>query len=808
MQDKLYKILKVKIDSINRNIDNLNYLNGELEKNTNDLNYIQEKIDLFGASNVLAFDNLSRDEFEKILLMLDPRVSEVFQDKTCNYQGIMYIIQGIKQGISLELTDIQERAIQTFIQEMINKKSSLEDTIYNLNESKKRLPEVDMSVLNGELKKYQTIISKLEENLYIIEIDDVIGALEFASTPIEEKISIFEFILKYNASIYAANQTSVEDIKAEDDYSLNEIDVPEFHYEPINIYDDIKAKDEKMESPKLNVEESDKVIQIPKEETDYSFPAFPDFTKNEKIVEVSPEIELPELPKVEIHESAPIEIATPTTNEVPLEINPDLPIVDIKPNLEFSEADKAEPTMDNSKEDDVPPFEVPVAHEIETPPTLAPEAIEEDLPMPEMPVAPVSTPEISLSDIDNSTSTAELEDIIGKIDAKLKEMEIDNKSQVKSAPLPEPKPEEVVDNKELEGVKSALSNAGINAEAIENIDILTEQNVTNTLNILKSENLLGEFKSNMPLLSKTLNVESTEIKLVINAIKEAFGKKEYREVIGMMVQTMPALFASVKVMEDFLKNISFYKEHKIDLINLFDNYRELLIINNQDLENNYNLTKNYKIELTDDNVKYLLGNKRVLENLDYYIEAKGAEKSGLLGREEDFNGIEYIKKNPYKLNNITGEALMKLRYATENGQKIYGNKPGILAGEITNPKVDVLKLPIEYRNQYFDKEYTFTSTDEVLKLSQEIKNKKDFDMSISENIQKLDNKYKKDELKYVINGLTFSRLKTIRLYNFLVTKKMPVKEAILMALTYNSIIKKDEYLNLETAITSLLEGGN
>ena len=32
MQDKLYKILKVKIDSINRNIDNLNYLNGELEK--------------------------------------------------------------------------------------------------------------------------------------------------------------------------------------------------------------------------------------------------------------------------------------------------------------------------------------------------------------------------------------------------------------------------------------------------------------------------------------------------------------------------------------------------------------------------------------------------------------------------------------------------------------------------------------------------------------------------------------------------------------------------------------------------------
>ena len=151
---------------------------------------------------------------------------------------------------------------------------------------------------------------------------------------------------------------------------------------------------------------------------------------------------------------------------------------------------------------------------------------------------------------------------------------------------------------------------------------------------------------------------------------------------------------------------------------------------------------------------------------------------------------------------------MKLRYATENDKKIYGNKPGILAGEITNPKVDAFKLPLEYKNQFFDKEYTFTSLDEVEKIDKEIKNKKDFDLSISENIQKLDNKFKKDELRYVINGLTYSRLKTIRLYNFLVTKKMPVKEALLMALTYNSVIKRDEYLQLETAITNVLEGGN
>ncbi len=767
MQDKLYKILKIKIDSINRNIDNLNYLNGELEKNNNDLNYIEEKIELFGTSNVLAFDSLSRDEFEKILLMLDSSVSEIFQDKTCNYQGIMYIIQGIKQGISLELTDVQKNAIETFIGQMINKKAALEDTIANLNESKKRLPITDMSTLNSELKKYQTIISKLEENLYIIEIDDIIGALEFASTPIEEKVSVFEFILKYNASIYAENQAPVKEVETEPDYSLNEIDVPEFHYEPINIYDDIKKDD-------IKVEEKE---ETPHEE-DYSFPTFKDFSKDEKIVEVAPKVELP---KVNLEESTPIEIETNKV-EVPLDIKVEEPeVTEIKPMEIVPDVKEVE------EEKEEPAFEIPVVSNPQI----------EDLPKPPLPEVPKT-----IEEVPNSTSTAELEDIIGKIDAKLKEMEVDNKEQVTTVTLPDE-----VSNEETEKVKQVLNNFGIDTN-LDNLKYLTESNVTDNLNLLKEEDLLDDFKSNLNVLSNSLKIDSAELKLLINALKENFGKKEYKEIISMMLVTMPILFESENVIDDFLKNINFYKEHKINLINLFDNYRELLIINNKDLENNYNLTKDYKIELTDDNIKYLLGNKRVLENLDYYIEAKGGEKGGLLGHEEDFNGYEYVKKNPYKLNNITPLALMKLRFATENDKKIYGNKPGILAGEITNPKVDALNLPSDYKNQFFDREYTFTSLDEVEKITREIKNKKDFDLEISDNIKLLDSKYKKDELRYVIDGLTFSRLKTIRLYNFLVTKKMPVKEAMLMALTYNSVIKRDEYMKLETIITSLLEGGN
>ena len=202
MQDKLLNILKIRIDAINRNIDNLNYLNAELEKNTKDLNYIEEKIAIFKGGEILNFADLPREEFEKVLTMISPNVSDIFSDKTCNYQGIMYIIEGIKQGISLELTTEQENAIKTFIGEMINKKSSLEDVIANLNESKNKLPEVNMTNLTNSLKDYQTIISKIDDNLYVTEIGEIVETLDFANVSLEEKIGIFEFLLKYNADIY------------------------------------------------------------------------------------------------------------------------------------------------------------------------------------------------------------------------------------------------------------------------------------------------------------------------------------------------------------------------------------------------------------------------------------------------------------------------------------------------------------------------------------------------------------------------------------------------------------------------------
>ena len=115
MQDKLEKILNIKIDAINKNIDNLNYLNEELDKNNENLDYIKGMILLFKNNEILNFDKISKDDFEKILLMIDPSISDIFRSKTCSYEGIIYIIEGIRKSISLELTEEQNKAILSLI---------------------------------------------------------------------------------------------------------------------------------------------------------------------------------------------------------------------------------------------------------------------------------------------------------------------------------------------------------------------------------------------------------------------------------------------------------------------------------------------------------------------------------------------------------------------------------------------------------------------------------------------------------------------------------------------------------------------
>ena len=80
-------------------------------------------------------------------------------------------------------------------------------------------------------------------------------------------------------------------------------------------------------------------------------------------------------------------------------------------------------------------------------------------------------------------------------------------------------------------------------------------------------------------------------------------------------------------------------------------------------------------------------------------------------------------------------------------------------------------------------------------------------MTLDGNINKLDEKYKLSDLKYKMNNVIISRLKTIRVYNLL-KNKMSLHDALLIALTYNSVLKIEEYKNIENIVNNIINGGN
>lgn len=750
MQDRLIKILTVKIEAINKNIDNLNYLNGELLKNNKDLDYINDKISIFKTKDILNFDKIEKEDFEKILLMVDPSIKEIFSDKTCNYQGIMYIIKGIRDGISLDLTANQEEAILKFIESLNVKSEELNETIQNLEESKERLPEVNLNVLEESLENYQRIVNKLRENEYLVEIEEVVDALEFSNLPIEEKIDIFSYILKYNRDIYESMPKEEKDTTNQED-EFDEVKITDLNHEDTDFFEEKDFELPKFSMNKLNSSEDEEKV------------------------------------KINLNNTIDLE-------DIIQKIDDKIKELDAK-------EEKKEPIKDVEAKEDNNPLE----------------GINfEDFKLPESVDTTIASPTFKIDsniEIPKENNTTKLnrdvfvpQDLTIDVPEELeeeKQEELKVEEPIVELPIEEPKIEVTTpDNLPEETLKETEEIVADNVETKQNI---LETNQT----ILENYQVLDLFKEYPDIIDDTLKLNSSNLERILEIIKNDLSLKEeeFKKVLNITLETLPGIFMNDVMATTFINDIEFFKEYKINIINLFDNYRELLIIDNNILKENYKIVTSYQLELNNDNVKYLLANKKVLDNLDYYIEAMGHEKA-FLGREQSFDGVEYIKKYPYKLNMITRDALMKLRYSSENNLRIYGSKPGILAGEIANPKVDILTLPNEYINLYFDNEYEFIDRSDMEKLLIDIYNNHNIDLNMDEYLEKLDKLYKISDLRYKINNIYLSRIKTIRIYNYLKTRSIPIKEALIIALTYHSVIKRDEYKEIEKQITKLVEGGN
>lgn len=767
MQDKLINLLEIKIEAIEKNIDNLNYLNNELSRNQDDLEYISEELNVFNDNDVLEFDKILIDDFKKILEMIDPKGKEIFENKTCNYQGIMYIIKGIRDGISLELTTEQTNAILELIELMKTKKEELKNIIKDLLSNKEKLPETDMEKLELSLNTYKEIIANLKENKYLTEIEEVIDALDFSSITMEEKIDIFAYILKYNRDIYKSNNNSKEN--KDDSYNFDEIKVSELKEPEFFTEDDFKLPkvseiNNKVEENKINdnldLEEIIKKIDERIKELD------------EITVEDEKESNELESSKIEDNKLDDNVVAGPIQTF-------DLPNEELKVDAE---------KKFNEEQD------------IETRNILAEEMFNFN----------------NLNELKNDTRSETLNNQVDQVEESLNPLEnVDNSIQSNQI---EEKQEGMEDFDNLENTQmenlSESKEESLNQESnvVGSLTNQVEENVNKLENIktlLNSYQLLDTFNEYHDIMENITNLDLNNLKKCLEIIQnDLSGKNDnLKNIVEVILKTLPSVFMKNKLLNTFIDDISFYKEHNINLINLFDNYRELLIINTDILKRNYEIVKKYELELNNDNVKYLLCNVNLITNLDYYIEAIGHEKA-FLGKEQVFDGSDYIKKYPYKLNMISRDTLLKLRYSTDNNLRIFGSKPGILAGEVANPKVDILVLPEEYKNLYFNYEYEFIDRSEMTNLLLDIKNSTDFNLEIDEYLEKLDNAYKINDLRYKINNLYFSRIKTIRVYNYLKTRNVLGVYALIIALTYQSVITKDEYKSIETLITKLVEGGN
>lgn len=767
MQDKLINLLEIKIEAIEKNIDNLNYLNNELSRNQDDLEYISEELNVFNDNDVLEFDKILIDDFKKILEMIDPKGKEIFENKTCNYQGIMYIIKGIRDGISLELTTEQTNAILELIELMKTKKEELKNIIKDLLSNKEKLPETDMEKLELSLNTYKEIIANLKENKYLTEIEEVIDALDFSSITMEEKIDIFAYILKYNRDIYKSNNNSKEN--KDDSYDFDEVKVsdlkePEFFTEDDFKLPKVSEINNKVEENKINdnldLEEIIKKIDERIKELD------------EITVEDEKESNELESSKIEDNKLDDNVVAGPIQTF-------DLPNEELKVDAE---------KKFNEEQD------------IETRNILAEEMFNFN----------------NLNELKNDTRSETLNNQVDQVEESLNPLEnVDNSIQSNQI---EEKQEGMEDFDNLENTQmenlSESKEESLNQESnvVGSLTNQVEENVNKLENIktlLNSYQLLDTFNEYHDVMENITNLDLNNLKKCLEIIQnDLSGKNDnLKNIVEVILKTLPSVFMKNKLLNTFIDDISFYKEHNINLINLFDNYRELLIINTDILKRNYEIVKKYELELNNDNVKYLLCNVNLITNLDYYIEAIGHEKA-FLGKEQVFDGLDYIKKYPYKLNMISRDTLLKLRYSTDNNLRIFGSKPGILAGEVANPKVDILVLPEEYKNLYFNYEYEFIDRSEMTNLLLDIKNSTDFNLEIDEYLEKLDNAYKINDLRYKINNLYFSRIKTIRVYNYLKTRNVLGVYALIIALTYQSVITKDEYKSIETLITKLVEGGN
>lgn len=811
MKDDLIKILNFKLKHITENIDELNTINGKIDDVNANLKYIQKTIENFKGEehgfDIYKFAKIDRETFNKLLMELSDEVLVKFGTSSCNYDGLIYLINGINNGISLTLTQEQVEAINLFIDKLLEKEKEYQESINSLNTDKQKLEVQDLDVLKELENKYSMIIENIEDKKYVTEIDDIVGAILYSELSSEKTFDILRYLLNYNSEIYAEEQKELKaKIMVKDEKRENDtIDLTK----PFEIEDDKKTEiqvteEETIEEEPINlinpIEDDKQTIVVEVEES------------------VPEEVSLDEeMPKLDLSFEKTMELPTfdYLSNSINLASNDKIPDVLTVTNVAEENLESAIVTNEQEEMDETLSENQKVMKSVN----------EYDPVLPSFENAPLDEKENdennNLNNLDNAMSELSLpEEDFSNEELTLPEEEMQNfEDEEESLGFEKNSFNEVEQVKEESSkideleLKDLLNNYHVDYESIDDVTkmMLRKGNLDEYREILvKLEELdiLNYLQTKQGILVQILLYSNVEILDEVSHLIEEnllIDKEDKKYTMDLVIKTMPTVFLKSENgnYANFVKNLELFKEYGIDLINLFYFARELFIADPSLIVKNHNIVKSYDLTVNAQNAKYLLLLPNISEKIDYFVEAVYKDNSKE-GRGETFDGMDLVKLYPNKLNVVAKETIKRLRYSSENEKKVFGSKEKSLAGEITNLKIDVINMPLEYTSKFFNNEFDVIARDEVEQFVKMVNANEYQELVLDDTLNKLE--VNRNGLRYEIEGINVSRNKVIRNYNILIKNGVAKEKALLFAVCYNLVITKEEYGKVKNFVNSL--GGN
>ena len=757
MKEELIRVLNNKLNDLNSDIDSLVEINNKIDKENDNLSYVSSILDLFGDNNILNFSKVSREDFDKVIDIIGENARAVFDTDSCNYDGLVYLINGINSGITLELNEEQKNAINYVIDELNSKVDEYSSAIDGYELVKTRYDISDVEELKSKRDNYNKTIGDLENENYVVDTDLLMEALNYCDLSEEKIISILGYVLGYNAEVYKEKGPREEKPKSEP---------------VIETYDEPKVNDEiKFDNNEIEETEENNVFSLENNEHYIE----PSGTREEN--EYHEDVDIPEYSEDEI--ITPTEDMTSLEDEFHFNSIPSESIQEYNP-VTFEEEPKEE------KIEEVE-YNTPVEEYVPSEDIMPAETSEiEDIHEEDNNVTFEESHEEEVSQESNAPLDNDFKDVIDSNE------DYEDKEDVSSGEMSSTRDLQKLFDKY--GVKE--DNVYLNELVTGNTSKYPE-----LLEVLKNKELLDKLSGNV-LAEVLLNSNSDDIIQALDIIENdlSVDKDDYTITVKIAIDTIPSIFITENGnFRNFVENTRLFKDLGLNLINLFDFSKELFVANHDTILKNLDVVKSYGFDIDYKNAKYLLLIPNIGDKLDYYVESIYEDKL----KNMTFDGIEYIKNYAAKLNVVTDETIKRIRYSSENGRKVFGTKPGSLTGEITNLRVNALDISSDYLNKFFNNDFADLTGDEVREYERLVHNSTNVG-DYSDELEVL-NPYLKG-LRYVIDGINISSKKVVRNYNILRSYDTEKKKALEFAVCYNLVITKEEYDRLESKLNEI--GGN